>query len=204
NPSVSSQSQQLSRERAKLHPSDDGDSAHPDGIFRCFSTADLKSKMLARLIRTGHKEGQWSQITVMTISFTPAHQHETDAGVVQHAASNRERAPPGGLLRLRDAAYKRWSKQCDLSLLVPIHAISGILPAESALAGAREARLQVSRSIDGHFTDHLPGVNRSGCNEETMHKESSSSTSEKESIWPIRGIWVLVEMKVRSNLLKNQ
>ncbi|MQL72988.1 hypothetical protein Taro_005336 [Colocasia esculenta] len=110
NPSVSSQSQQLSRERAKLLPSDDDDSAHPDGIFRCFSAADLKSKMLARLIRTGHKQGQWSlhyslldsQITVapqwletgqMTIAFTPAHQHETDAGVVQHADSDRERGP---------------------------------------------------------------------------------------------------------------
>ncbi|MQM10848.1 hypothetical protein Taro_043743, partial [Colocasia esculenta] len=106
NPSVSSQSQQLSRERAKLFPSDDDDSAHLDGIFRCFSAADLKCKMLERLIRTGHKEGQWSlldnQITVvpqwletgqMTIAFTPAHQHETDARVVQHAGSDRERAP---------------------------------------------------------------------------------------------------------------
>ncbi|MQM22734.1 hypothetical protein Taro_055791 [Colocasia esculenta] len=62
--SSSSQSQQLSRERAKLLPSDDDGSAHPDGIFRCFSAADLKSKMLAKLIRTGHKEGQWRYLVL--------------------------------------------------------------------------------------------------------------------------------------------
>ncbi|MQL81344.1 hypothetical protein Taro_013812 [Colocasia esculenta] len=45
----------------------------------------------------------------MKISFTLAHQYETDSGVVQHAGSDRERAPLEICFACADvdAAYKR-------------------------------------------------------------------------------------------------
>lgn len=81
--SGSSQSQQLSRERAKLlpssFPSSEGNLTPPDAIFRCFSVADLKRKMLAGLHRNGDKEGQWRytphppslSLSPSTYTYTP-------------------------------------------------------------------------------------------------------------------------------------
>uniref|UniRef100_A0A1D1Y9K0 DnaJ subfamily C member 7 n=2 Tax=Anthurium amnicola TaxID=1678845 RepID=A0A1D1Y9K0_9ARAE len=63
NSSSSAQSQQLSREKAKLLPSSSSSSedghTEPDGLFRCFSVADLKRRMLAGLYGTGDTQGPW-------------------------------------------------------------------------------------------------------------------------------------------------
>ncbi|KAJ6686690.1 TETRATRICOPEPTIDE REPEAT (TPR)-LIKE SUPERFAMILY PROTEIN [Salix purpurea] len=52
--SSDSSSQQLSRERVKLLPSDNSDPS-----FKCFSVSDLKKKVMAGLCKNCDKEGQW-------------------------------------------------------------------------------------------------------------------------------------------------
>ncbi|KAF9688155.1 hypothetical protein SADUNF_Sadunf02G0167700 [Salix dunnii] len=52
--SSSDGSQQLSRERVKLLPSDNSDPS-----FKCFSVSDLKKKVIAGLCKNCDKEGQW-------------------------------------------------------------------------------------------------------------------------------------------------
>ncbi|KAJ9171742.1 hypothetical protein P3X46_015061 [Hevea brasiliensis] len=66
--SVSSEnsSQQLSRERVKLLPSNNSSSgtAETDPSFKCFSVSDLKKKVMAGLCKNCEKEGQWRYLVL--------------------------------------------------------------------------------------------------------------------------------------------
>ncbi|KAJ4838655.1 hypothetical protein Tsubulata_004248 [Turnera subulata] len=64
--SSDSSSQQLSRERVKLLPSDDSssDSSGRDPTFKCFSVSDLKKKVMAGLCKNCEKEGQWRYLVL--------------------------------------------------------------------------------------------------------------------------------------------
>lgn len=57
--SSDSSSQQLSRERVKLLPSDNSDPS-----FKCFSVSDLKKKVMAGLCKNCDKEGQWRYLVL--------------------------------------------------------------------------------------------------------------------------------------------
>ncbi|XVF72723.1 hypothetical protein PTKIN_Ptkin12aG0143100 [Pterospermum kingtungense] len=59
-------SQQLSRERAKLLPSNNSSSDSPgrDPSFKCFSVSDLKKKVMAGLCKNCDKEGQWRYLVL--------------------------------------------------------------------------------------------------------------------------------------------
>ncbi|KAJ8900426.1 hypothetical protein K2173_025203 [Erythroxylum novogranatense] len=59
-------SQQLSRERVKLLPSEhsSSDSARPDLSFKCFSVSDLKKKVMSGLCKDCEKEGQWRYLVL--------------------------------------------------------------------------------------------------------------------------------------------
>ena len=54
-------SEQLSRERVKLIPSNNSSSdlLGRDPSFKCFSVSDLKKKVMAGLCKNCEKEGQW-------------------------------------------------------------------------------------------------------------------------------------------------
>ncbi|KAJ8748262.1 hypothetical protein K2173_000834 [Erythroxylum novogranatense] len=56
-------SQQLSRERVKLLPSDDSSSGR-DRSFKCFSVSDLKKKVMAGLYKNCEKDGQWRYLVL--------------------------------------------------------------------------------------------------------------------------------------------
>ncbi|XVF22112.1 hypothetical protein REPUB_Repub12eG0145900 [Reevesia pubescens] len=66
--SVSSEnsSQQFSRERIKLLPSNSSSSDSPgrDPSFKCFSVSDLKKKVMAGLCKNCEKEGQWRYLVL--------------------------------------------------------------------------------------------------------------------------------------------
>ncbi|KAK2649614.1 hypothetical protein Ddye_017103 [Dipteronia dyeriana] len=59
-------SQQLSRERVKLLPSNDSsdDSLGRDPTFKCFSVSDLKKKVMAGLWKNCESEGQWRYLVL--------------------------------------------------------------------------------------------------------------------------------------------
>ncbi|XWS46569.1 hypothetical protein CRYUN_Cryun14cG0079100 [Craigia yunnanensis] len=59
-------SQQLSRERVKLLPSNNSSSDSPcrDPSFKCFSISDLKKKVMAGLCKNCEKEGQWRYLVL--------------------------------------------------------------------------------------------------------------------------------------------
>ncbi|XP_022759668.1 uncharacterized protein LOC111306032 [Durio zibethinus] len=59
-------SQQFSRERVKLLPSNNSSSNSPDRdlSFKCFSVSDLKKKVIAGLCRSCEKEGQWRYLVL--------------------------------------------------------------------------------------------------------------------------------------------
>ncbi|XP_022769794.1 uncharacterized protein LOC111313388 [Durio zibethinus] len=59
-------SQQLSRERVKLLPSNNSSSDSPgrDPSFKCFSVSDLKKKVMAGLCKNCEKEGQWRYLVL--------------------------------------------------------------------------------------------------------------------------------------------
>ncbi|XWS36109.1 hypothetical protein CRYUN_Cryun20dG0056000 [Craigia yunnanensis] len=59
-------SQQLSRERVKLLPSNNSssDSLGRDPSFKCFSVSDLKKKVMAGLCKNCEKEGQWRYLVL--------------------------------------------------------------------------------------------------------------------------------------------
>ncbi|OMO82077.1 Tetratricopeptide TPR-1 [Corchorus olitorius] len=59
-------SQQLSRERVKLLPSNNScsDSPDRDPSFKCFSVSDLKKKVMAGLCKNCEKEGQWRYLVL--------------------------------------------------------------------------------------------------------------------------------------------
>ncbi|XVF80667.1 hypothetical protein PTKIN_Ptkin15bG0092600 [Pterospermum kingtungense] len=54
-------SQHLSKEQAKLLPSNNSSS---DPSFKCFSVSDLKKKVMAGLCKNCHKEGQWRYLVL--------------------------------------------------------------------------------------------------------------------------------------------